>query len=70
MFNPVTQGLRYDPLGDYVRRWVPELRHLPGAAAHEPWRDPRGRDFGYPGRIVDHAVEREAALDRYRRSRG
>ncbi len=70
VFNPVTQGLRYDPLGDYVRRWVPELRHLPGAAAHEPWRDPRGRDLGYPERIVDHAVEREAALDRYRRSRG
>ena len=37
VFNPVTQGLRFDPDGDYVRRWVPELAHLPGAAAHEPW---------------------------------
>jgi len=69
VFNPVTQGLRYDPEGDYVRRWIPELRHLRGAAAHEPWKDPRGYDLGYPERIVDHAVEREVALDRYRRSR-
>ena len=37
VFNPVTQGLRFDPSGDYVRRHVPELRHLAGAAAHRPW---------------------------------
>ena len=35
VFNPVTQGLRFDPDGDYVRRWVPELAHLPGPSAHE-----------------------------------
>ena len=40
IFNPVTQGLRFDPDGDYVRRYVPELRDLPGAAAHEPWKHP------------------------------
>ncbi|MFN8169696.1 MAG: FAD-binding domain-containing protein [Candidatus Nanopelagicales bacterium] len=40
VFNPVTQGLRFDPSGDYVRRYVPELRDLPGAAAHEPWDHP------------------------------
>ncbi|MEU4452716.1 deoxyribodipyrimidine photo-lyase [Nocardioides sp. NPDC023903] len=64
VFNPVTQGLRFDPQGDYVRRWVPELRHLPGAAAHEPWRHPEGFTNGYPERVVDHAEERREALAR------
>ncbi|MFD8146779.1 cryptochrome/photolyase family protein [Streptomyces sp. NPDC059708] len=38
VLNPVLQGRRYDPDGAYVRRWVPELAGLPGAAVHEPWR--------------------------------
>src|SRR5699024_7694555 len=37
VFNPVTQGERFDPDGDYVRRWVPELRHIGGKAVHRPW---------------------------------
>ncbi len=65
VFNPVTQGRRFDPEGDYVRRWVPELRHLPGASAHEPWKAPDGHAEGYPGRVVDHAAAREEALARY-----
>jgi deoxyribodipyrimidine photo-lyase len=65
VFNPVSQGRRFDPDGDYVRRWVPELAHLPGAAAHEPWRHPDGYAHGYPQRIVDHDVERRVALERY-----
>ncbi|MFE6506902.1 cryptochrome/photolyase family protein [Nocardioides sp. NPDC057767] len=64
VFNPVTQGRRFDPDGDYVRRWVPELRHLPGAAAHEPWRHSDGMANGYPERVVDHAEERREALAR------
>ncbi len=64
VFNPVTQGARFDPEGDYVRRWVPELAHLPGAAAHEPWDHDDGYAHGYPRRIVDHAQERVEALDR------
>ncbi|MEZ5115918.1 MAG: deoxyribodipyrimidine photo-lyase [Candidatus Nanopelagicales bacterium] len=64
IFNPVTQGLRFDPDGDYVRRYVPELRHLPGAAAHEPWDAADGYAHGYPPRLVDHAVERTVALAR------
>jgi deoxyribodipyrimidine photo-lyase len=62
VFNPVAQGLRFDPDGDYVRRYVPELAHLPGSSAHEPWDHPGGYDHGYPRRIVDHKVEREVAL--------
>jgi deoxyribodipyrimidine photo-lyase len=69
IFNPVTQGLKFDPDGDYVRRYVPELRHLPGGAAHEPWKHPHGYDHGYPRRIVDHAAERAEALRRYEEAR-
>jgi deoxyribodipyrimidine photo-lyase len=69
IFNPVTQGLKFDPDGDYVRRYVPELRHLPGGAAHEPWKHPDGLDHGYPARIVDHAAERAEALRRYEEAR-
>jgi deoxyribodipyrimidine photo-lyase len=63
VFNPVLQGLKFDPDGDYVRRYVPELGHLAGGSAHEPWKSPQGAARGYPGRIVDHAVERQVALD-------
>jgi len=65
IFNPVAQGLRFDPDGEYVRRYLPELAHLPGASAHEPWDHPQGYDRGYPLRIVDHAAERAEALARY-----
>lgn len=65
VFNPVTQGERFDPTGDYVRRWVPELRHLSGKAAHQPWKHDDGYAHDYPARIVDHAEERKEALDRY-----
>jgi deoxyribodipyrimidine photo-lyase len=66
VFNPVTQGLRFDPHGDYVRRYVPELSHLNGSAAHEPWDHPHGYEHGYPVRVLDHAAERAEALARYR----
>ena len=65
VFNPVTQGLRFDPDGDFVRRWVPELRHLPGAAVHEPWRHPDGYARDYPQPVVDHGIERQEALARW-----
>ena len=67
VFNPVSQGIKFDPDGAYVRRYVPELAHLPGASAHEPWQAPNGYAFGYPQRVVDHAVERREALDRFSR---
>ena len=70
VFNPVTQGLRFDPHGDYVRRYVPELAHLEGKAAHEPWKHPDGYAHGYPERVVDHAEERREALRRYEAARG
>lgn len=62
VFNPITQGLKFDPDGDYVRRYIPELRHLPGKSAHEPWLAMDGHAEGYPEPIVDHKAEREVAL--------
>ncbi len=62
VFNPLQQGIRHDPAGDCVRRWVPELRGLAGAAVHEPWR--HGGAPGYPPPIVDLAAARTEALRR------
>jgi deoxyribodipyrimidine photo-lyase len=69
IFNPMIQGAKFDPKGDYVRRWVPELADLPAEAIHAPWEHPKalaaagivlGRD--YPGPIVDHGKARARAL--------
>ncbi|MGC8481125.1 MAG: cryptochrome/photolyase family protein, partial [Acidimicrobiales bacterium] len=68
VFNPTLQGQRFDPDGDYVRRWVPELAGLSGEWIHTPWDAPMGlfeRTAAYPARIVDHDVERQIALEAY-----
>jgi len=70
VFNPVTQGKKFDPDGAYVKRWVPELRGLDATYVHEPWTAPGGVPDGYPQPIVDHAHERLVSLDRYNRVRG
>ena len=62
IFNPVLQGLKFDPDGAYVRRYVPELRHLDGNAVHEPWKADAGYAEGYPRPVVDHGAERAVAL--------
>lgn len=64
VFNPISQGLKFDPDGDYVRKYVPELRHIQGSAVHEPWLLLDGATHGYPSPIVDHAAERAEALAR------
>ncbi|HLK96069.1 MAG TPA: FAD-binding domain-containing protein, partial [Nocardioidaceae bacterium] len=69
VFNPVTQGRKFDPDGAYVRRYVEELRDVPGAAVHEPWLLPGGPPNGYPRPIVDHKAERVEALRRYEATR-
>ena len=70
IFNPVTQGEKFDPKGDYVRRWVPELAELPDKWIHQPWMAPEeicrlvkfvpGKDYPLP--IVDLKSGRERAL--------
>lgn len=65
IFNPVLQGRRVDPAGEYVRRFVPELRAVPDSHVHDPWNAPQP-PRGYPPPIVDHAERRAEALRRYR----
>ncbi len=74
ILNPTLQQQRHDPDGEYVRRWVPELRGVPDELLAEPWRmsdaqeDAAGCRVGrdYPAPIVDHKEERQRALARYR----
>lgn len=70
VFNPVTQGEKFDTAGGYVRRWVPELAKLPDEWLHRPWEAPplvlagAGVYLGktYPRPIVEHGAAREKAL--------
>ena len=73
IFNPITQGKKFDPNGDYVRRWCPELARLPTEIIHAPFNaEPEVLAQGdvklgqsYPNPIVDHDVSRRAALAGY-----
>jgi deoxyribodipyrimidine photo-lyase len=75
VFNPITQSKRFDPSGDYIRRWVPELRRVPAPAVHEPWKAGPlelaawGAE-AYPAPIVDHGSARRRVLDAYSRAVG
>jgi deoxyribodipyrimidine photo-lyase len=70
VFNPVTQGQRFDPTGDYVRRWLPELAGLPARFIHRPWEAPEevlaraqvSLGCTYPRPIVEHRFARERFL--------
>jgi deoxyribodipyrimidine photo-lyase len=75
VFNPMLQGEKFDPDGEYVRRWAPELARLSNACIHQPWRadqDHRAAagvrlGVSYPAPIVDHAEARNRALAAYER---
>jgi deoxyribodipyrimidine photo-lyase len=64
IFNPVLQGLKFDPNGDYVRKYIPELRHITDGTVHEPWLLADGHTGGYAMPIVDHSTERNESLAR------
>ena len=77
VFNPITQGKKFDAEGEYVRKWVPEIAMLPSKFIHEPWEAPAGIleyagvELGkdYPEPIIDHKEGREralAALDQFK----
>jgi deoxyribodipyrimidine photo-lyase len=68
IFNPVTQGERFDPDGRYVREFVPELRDVPTRFIHKPWTAPEPPGH-YPPPIVDHAERRTEALRRFEQAR-
>ena len=64
VFNPVSQSRKFDPNGDYLRRWIPELANLKAAEIHEPHLAKAGLPEGYPPPMVDHMTERIEALAR------
>ena len=78
IFNPVIQGEKFDPAGEYVRRWVPELAGLPNEWIDKPWKAPAsilakaGVELGrtYPSPIVDHEAARERALAAFKSTKG
>ena len=77
IFNPILQGRKFDPQGNYVRRWIPELARIPETYIHTPWIMPAvmqsklncriGKD--YPAPIVDHTFARQRARDAYQRNK-
>lgn len=68
IFNPVRQSKKFDKAGDYIRYWLPELRHLPERLIHEPWQL-QSKSLDYPAPIVDHYEARERALSAFRAAR-
>ena len=61
IFNPTTQSQKFDPHGDYIRKWAPELAHLSAKDIHAPFRVSR-----YPQPIIDHKFARLRTLDAYK----
>ncbi|KAL8856255.1 MAG: hypothetical protein Q9178_007092 [Gyalolechia marmorata] len=73
IFNPHLQGERFDPEGEYIRKWVPELANVRGKAIHDPYErgaEREARKNGYPRACVDHKVSRARALARYKEGIG
>lgn len=73
IFNPILQSEKFDPDGNYIRRWVPELVKLPSKWIHKPWLAPelllRSADLSigkdYPAPVIDHSIARQRALDAF-----
>lgn len=73
VFNPILQGEKFDPDGDYVKTWIPELKDIPKKWIHKPWEADKedlkksgvtlGKNYPYP--IIDHPDGRDQALDAY-----
>ena len=74
IFNPVTQGKKFDPDGEYIRQYIPELKKLPNKFLYNPWEAPKevldkaniviGKD--YPEPIIDLKTSREKALNAFK----
>jgi len=77
IFNPILQGEKFDPQGEYVRRWVPELANVPQKFIHKPWEMPISEQIksgvvigrNYPAPIVEHKAARLRALEAYSKNR-
>lgn len=71
IFNPTTQGERFDAEGEFIRHWLPELKNIPGKQVHAPWiwADKQQVTLDYPRPIVDHKQARIATLAAYEAAR-
>lgn len=71
IFNPTTQGERFDAAGKFIRQWLPELKAVPDSALHQPWAwaDKQGRRLDYPRPIIDHKQARTVTLAAYEAAR-
>ena len=70
IFNPILQGEKFDKDGQYVRKWVPELKNLPNKFIHKPWeasleKFKLGKDYPFP--IVRHEDARAKALNAFKK---
>jgi len=73
IFNPLLQSEKFDPDGEYIRKWVPELKDVEGKAIHDPYGRGAGKiaeKNGYPKPVVDHKESRAKALERFKTGLG
>ena len=71
IFNPILQGEKFDKEGDYVKKWIPELKKIPKKYIHKPWEFNDEKDFklgrDYPFPLVKHEIAREKALEAFKK---
>ncbi|KAF9979579.1 hypothetical protein BGZ65_006345 [Modicella reniformis] len=71
VFNPLLQSQRFDPKGDYIRKWVPELKDLTEKQIHDPYHGLTPKEFaklGYPKPLVDHAASKKKYVEEFKRA--
>lgn len=69
IFNPITQGERFDIQGEFIRSWLPALREVPNKFIHKPWTWQHFDGVDYPPPIVDHKTQREITLALYKEAK-
>jgi deoxyribodipyrimidine photo-lyase len=66
IFNPITQSLRFDPEGKFIKKYIPELANFNEDEIHAPWLSQNFHKINYPQPIIDHASQRIKALALYK----
>lgn len=71
IFNPTTQGQRFDPDGTFIRQWMPELAKVPNKFIHTPylWAEKIGRHLDYPSPIILHDLARKRTLEAFEKAK-
>ncbi len=70
IFNPISQGEKFDSDTRFITHWIPELKMVPIKLRHKPWLWDQAVNLDYPAPIVDHKVEREITLGLYKEAKG